>query len=388
MNDGAIKQKNKLVEYQNKFKTNVQIIKKIQSILNDQQSIIIDQQTKQFELLQKMVENNVQMKRFYHKLEKPISLVQKKLLYQIYKNEKNPPTTRLKDLEKEMKIPVKEIENWLEYFKSFEKYMNTQRDITNLSQEISGQLKHYQIKNNNFFLSNESINILPGSGSKRPRATTARRRTTVKPNRLPGPNIIVKTETDSNVINIKTTPTPAPAPTSTPAPVQANTIAAAAPVPAPAQSPPVVKRKITIKKQTGGFSQNQKQMIQKNHVMNNNNNNNNKNSKNKKVTDSYDFLDLLNNSSSEKLLQKKNVIDIDANNSNNANNVQNNQNIPVEQHIQQQQQIKSIDIVLNDHSGQTPSPSASIQNYSQNRKNVNQGDQQIDQEQYREIVFH
>ena len=391
--NNVLQKRNKLIEYQKKYRTNIQITSKIHSILNDQQNHILEQQRKQFELLQKIVENNVQMKKYYEKNEKPISLETKKLLYQVYKNEKNPSDVRLKQLEKDIKIPIKEIENWLQYFSYFEKYMNVQRNLNQLSQEISAQLKHFQMKNTNFFLSNESVTIIPGSGSRRQHSLTSvspKKTNTGRPPVSKIPRITVKTETDSNVVNIKTQPV-----ITTPIPnTQPNTNKPNTSISTLAQAP--MKKKLIIKKQKGGnlqqiqqsqqFKKQQQNMQQDQEQLGNHGTFKNREA----ITESFDFLDLMNNTYSEKLIKKNNAKHIKDGGANvsenlseytniksNTNNIESNiNNIPpkVNNNTKQIDYTHTVSSTMN-HTNQT------------NENNINNHDK-MDKEQYREVVFH
>lgn len=379
--NSVLQKKALLVDYQNKYRTNIQIAKKIHSILNDQQILIANQQSKQFELLKKMVENDVNRRKYYMKLKKAISLPQKKLLYQIYKNEKKPPANRLKDLEKEMKIPVQDIENWLEYFQYFSKYVETQNELNQISQEIAAQLKHFQEKNTNFFLSNESIQII--AGTKTPGAA-ARKTTKRRPTSAAAvPRITIKPETDSNVVKIQTPspraiapaninnkpPTPNKPVSAPPGAFKANVAPVSATPAAPATIP---KKKIVVKKQKGG---NMSAHVPE--VAN----------KAKKITESYDFLDLLNNTSSEKLIKHK-MIDLENTSNKYPKQIQPMSRPYANANTNANANIKAIQIDLPDEQMGGDSGNAFIQNSYKPITNASESNKELDKEQYREVVFH
>jgi hypothetical protein len=278
--------------YQSNFKKNREILNKIHSIYDTQHNSISANQNEVLTIIQEMMKLSVKKKNIYNKIDKSISLPLKLHLYQIYSNEKKINNDRLKELEKELKLSISNIENWISYFSISQDYLILYKKYNQNIHLIKNKLNDFNLLNNIFVSEKEHIQVItppvqsiPSINNSSPIKNSTNITIKPKKEKVVKKKIIGGANTNNNLIK------------SIQYSVSSNTnnINVKEQTPTVPTIMKIVKKNNKLINHPVSIIQNKKEINQQLENQENTNKNNL----------SLDFLELLNNNSSQKFIQKQ-----------------------------------------------------------------------------------
>ena len=134
-------------------------LQSINNIFELQKKNINDMLFKQQEIIKEITEIYKNRKNIY----KNINHINKNIknnLFEIFKNEKNPNEKRLNEISKNLNISINTIKDWLLWFLYINNYLDKNKELEEINDNISIINKKYERINKNYIIKKPEINIV------------------------------------------------------------------------------------------------------------------------------------------------------------------------------------------------------------------------------------